>query len=256
VDEATGKLIGVRQEIAQLEQRSEEARAETFRQDQVERFIGRLEYALTTLDRSEEGSELADSIARLQRTLAELRKIYSEGAVNSKKANALQRVQTTASRILPMLDAEWPEAPIELVTEDLTVRVINRDRRDYLWEIGSGANWLAYHVAISLALQRFFLEEPGHPVPSFLIYDQPSQVYFPRGFDVEHAPLPGRSRDKDIAAVRSVFEAIGSEIIRAKGRLQAIVLDHAGPDVWGEIEGVTLTEEWPGNVALVPPEWL
>jgi hypothetical protein len=42
----------------------------------------------------------------------------------------------------------------------------------------------------------------------------------------------------------------------AKGRLQAIVLDHAGPDVWGEIEGVTLTEEWPGGVALVPPEWL
>lgn len=256
VDEATGELIGVRQQIAQLEQRSEAVRAETFRQDQIERFIGRLEQALLTLDRSEEGSELSEGIARLQNNLAALRRIYSEAAVNAKKATALQHVQTIAARIIPLLDAEWPEAPIELLTEDLTIRVINRDRKDYLWEIGSGANWLAYHIAITLALQRFFLEEAGHPVPSFLIYDQPSQVYFPRGFDVEHAPLPGRSRDKDIAAVRAVFETIGAEVVRAKGRLQAIVLDHAGPDVWGEIEGVALAEEWPGSVALVPPAWL
>jgi hypothetical protein len=34
--------------------------------------------------------------------------------------------------------------------------------------------------------------------------------------------------------VRKVFEAMGGEIVRAKGRLQAIVLDHAGPDVWGK----------------------
>jgi len=34
------------------------------------------------------------------------------------------------------------------------------------------------------------------------------------------------------------------------------VLDHAGADVWGEISGVTLAEEWRGDVKLVPPDWL
>jgi hypothetical protein len=53
-------------------------------------------------------------------------------------------------------------------------------RSDFLWEIGSGANWLAYHVATTLALQKFFLTEPHHAVPGLLIYDQPSQVYFPQ----------------------------------------------------------------------------
>lgn len=48
-------------------------------------------------------------------------------------------------------------------------------RDDYLWEIGSGANWLAYHIATTLALQRFFLDSPHHPVPALLVYDQPSQ---------------------------------------------------------------------------------
>jgi hypothetical protein len=82
-------------------------------------------------------------------------------------------------------------------------------------------------------------------VPGMLIYDQPSQVYFPRGFDVV-----------DIAAVWKVFAAMGREIVRAKGQLQAIVLDHAGADVWGELEGVTLVHEWRGTQKLVPPEWL
>jgi hypothetical protein len=135
--------------------------------------------------------------------------------------------------------------------------VIHTDREDYLWEIGSGANWLAYHVALTLALQRFFLEIPNHPVPGVLVYDQPSQVYFPRGFEDVDVDTPiGRTRDEDIAAVRAVFETLGSEVVRAGGRLQAIVLDHAGADVWGEIEGVTLAEEWRDENKLVPVEWL
>ena len=93
-------------------------------------------------------------------------------------------------------------------------------------------------------------------MPSFLIYDQPSQVYFPRGFEGGSNPLPGRTRDEDIAAVRAVFKTIGAEIVRAKGRLQAIILDHAGPDVWGEIEGVTLSEQWRDDFALVPLHWI
>jgi hypothetical protein len=68
--------------------------------------------------------------------------------------------------------------------------------------------------------------------------------------------LPGRSRDEDVAAVRKVFEALGNEIVKAKGRLQVIVLDHAGDDVWGEIPGVTLACEWRGTEKLVPVAWL
>jgi hypothetical protein len=257
VENATARLAAVRQRIALLEQKSEQVRAETYRQDRIERFIGRLEQALTTFDRSEEGSELASDIARIQARIDELRTIYSEAQVGRKLQNALRQVETYAGSILPSLDAEWPEAPIQIVVNDLTIKVIQKEREDYLWEIGSGANWLAYHVAVTLALQRFFLDEVHHPVPGFLVYDQPSQVYFPRGFetDAERAPT-GRTRDEDIAAVRSVFQVMGREVLRAKGRLQVIVLDHAGSDVWGEIEGVTLAYEWRGEDKLVPDEWI
>jgi hypothetical protein len=256
VEDAAGRLMSVRQEIALLEQKSEQVRAATFRQDRIERFVRRLEQALLSLDRSEEGSELSEQVSKLKTRIDNLRRIYSESQVNSKKANALRLIENIAAGIIPLLDAEWPTAPIQIVTDDLTIRVIHTDRSDYLWEIGSGANWLAYHVAVTLALQRFFLEQPNHPVPSVLIYDQPSQVYFPRGFEAEADVRRGRTRDEDIAAVRAVFETIGKEVVRAKGRLQAVVLDHAGADVWGEIEGVTLAEEWRGDIKLVPQHWL
>ena len=58
------------------------------------------------------------------------------------------------------------------------------------------------------------------------------------------------------AAIRAVFEALGAEVTRAAGRLQVIVLDHAGPDVWGEILGVTSIQDWRGDDKLVPVDWL
>ena len=257
VQAATERLSAIRQEISLLEQRSEQVRAETYRQDRIERFLGRLEQALQSFDRTDEDSELADEVAQLQVSIDELRKSYSESQVNRRTQNALRQIESIAGTIIPSLDAEWPNAPIEFVIKDLTIKVIHTEREDYLWEIGSGANWLAYHIAVTLALQRFFLEAPHHPVPAILVYDQPSQVYFPRGFEVGDDEIRiGRSRDEDIAAVRAVFETLGSEIVRAGGRLQAIVLDHAGPDVWGGIDGVVLVQEWRNENTLVPMEWL
>lgn len=108
----------------------------------------------------------------------------------------------------------------------------------------------------NLGVAEFFIEAPHHAVPGMLVYDQPSQVYFPRGFDAPYAFRDGRTRDEDIAAVRAVFTTISRQILEAKGQLQAIVLDHAGRDVWGEIEGVQLCEEWRGEDKLVPSDWI
>lgn len=256
VEQGTATLVAIRQEMVLLERRSAEVRAVTYRSDRIERFLGRLEQVLQLYERTGDDSKLPSEIDALKGLLAEQRRIYSESQVRQKQAAALKIVENYAAAIIPELDAEWPESPIEISVDDLTIRVVHTDRSDYLWEIGSGANWLAYHVAVMLALQRFFLTDIGHPVPGLIVFDQPSQVYFPRGFETEHVSERGRTRDQDILAIRAVFEALGTEIVRATGRLQIIVLDHAGPDVWGDIPGVTLIQEWRGDDKLVPLDWL
>jgi hypothetical protein len=256
VEKGTATLSAVRQEMLLLERRSAAVREATFRSDRIERFLGRLDQVIQLYERTGEDAKLPSEIEAIKGLIAEYRTIYSEGHVRQKQTAALKIIENYATTIIPKLDAEWPDAPIQLSIDDLTVRVIHTDRSDYLWEIGSGANWLAYHVAVMLALQRFFLTDIGHPVPALIVLDQPSQVYFPRGFDGEHVSELGRTRDEDILAIRSIFEALGAEVMRAKGRLQVIILDHAGPDVWGEIPGVTLIQEWRGEEKLVPLDWI
>jgi hypothetical protein len=50
--------------------------------------------------------------------------------------------------------------------------------------MGSGANWLYCHLALFLALHRYFASlGNAYSIPSILFFDQPSQVYFPSILD-------------------------------------------------------------------------
>lgn len=115
----------------------------------------------------------------------------------------------------------------------------------------------SYHVALSLALQGYFLRSPQHPVPALLVYDQPSQVYFPTrraGREVEKELDPAWESE-DVVAVRKVFALFDKIVAKTNGRLQIIVLDHANEEVWGGLENVHLVEEWRGK-GLVPEGWI
>ncbi len=257
VDTVLGDLAAVRTEIRTLEGQSDEARKVTTRGEEVSRFLGRLQEALRLYEAADTSSELNQEISTLRAEVERLTKLVSEHEIGRKLENALNTIQEISGRLIPQLDGEWPDAPIRLVIQDLTVRVIRETRDDFLWEIGSGANWLAYHVAISLALQGYFLRLPQHPVPALLIYDQPSQVYFParRAGTLADDELDPTWKNEDIAAVRKVFALFDNIITKTEGRLQIIVLDHADEDVWGGLTNVHLVEEWRGK-GLVPEVWV
>lgn len=249
------RLNEIRREIGMLERNSLQAKQAIDRFDRMERFLGRLEQALQLYDRSDQSAGLREEIDALKTQIAALQKQVSETEIGRKLRNAIDSIEACTGRLIPKLDAEWPDAPVRLMIQDLTVKVIRGTRDDYLWEIGSGANWLAYHVALTLALQIFFLNLPHHPVPGLLIYDQPSQVYFPRRTAGDGSADPVSWRDEDVVAVRKVFQLLGEQVAAANSRLQVIVLDHADEDVWGDLANVVLAEEWRDR-ALVPYDWL
>jgi hypothetical protein len=253
-EEVLLRLNEIRSEIDRLEQVSDAAREAADQFDRLERFLGRLEQALELYDRADQSSALRDEIAGLRSQIEQLQGEISEAEIRRKLNNALSRVENLASQFIPRLDAEWPDAPIKLIIDDLTVKIVRGRRDDFLWEIGSGANWLAYHVSTTLALQKYFLTEPHHPVPGLLIYDQPSQVYFPKRAAGGDSTDGTAWRDQDVVAVRKIFALLGAEAVVEKGRLQIIILDHAGDDVWGGLNGVALVDEW-RNHGLVPEEW-
>jgi len=257
VDTVLSDLSSVRLEIRTLEGQSDEARKVTTRGEEISRFMGRLEEAMRLYEAADTSSELNQEISTLREEVEKLSRLVSEHEIKRKLENALNTIQEISGRLIPQLDGEWPEAPIRLVIQELTVKVIRETRDDFLWEIGSGANWLAYHVALSLALQGYFLRLPQHPVPALLVYDQPSQVYFParRVGELTGDELDPAWRNEDVVAVRKVFALFDDIITKTNGRLQIIVLDHADEEVWGGLGNVHPVEEWRGK-GLVPVAWL
>lgn len=252
----TERLEGLRLRLSSAESRSKESRDERYRLGRIERLIGKIQQALLTYDSVTEDGELAGEVDELERRLKALSKLFSEGEIKRRTENALKRLTNLAAKIVPDLDAEDDSDPVELSINDLAVRVIGKQRANYLWEIGSGANWLSYHIAIAVALQQLFREFEHTPVPGFVIFDQPSQVYFPRKLarKIVDEDEPEWS-DEDVVAVRKVFNALVSAATAADGDLQFIVLDHAADDVWGKIDGVHSFEQWRDGTKLVPQSW-
>jgi hypothetical protein len=255
----TDKLQAVQIRTKALTQRSSDAKKMNYQTKMVERFIGRLENALQLQQKLAGDGELIAEVEQLRERVQQLDTEVRHGNPEARKRQALDVLNANAVRLLPDLDSERPNDPVSLEIKDLTVKVTGTDRSDYLSEIGSGSNWLSYHVAMILALQQFFISLRHSPVPGFVVIDQPSQVYFPKKVvlrEDEAIEEPEFKRDEDIAAVRKVFNVLGSVVGTAKGKLQVIVLDHAPRDVWGGIDNVVGLEEWRDGLKLVPVEWV
>ena len=250
------KAIQIRKKA--LSQRSTEAHSVQFKAQKAERFVGNLENALQLYRRLGQNAEVKVEVETLRERVQQLQSEMRNAKIEERKRRALSIVNSNAGRLLPELDTERPDAPISLEINDLTIQVIGPDRNDYLSEIGSGSNWLSYHIAVMLGLQEFFLSLEQTPVPNFLIMDQPSQVYFPRKVTIradESPEEPEWTRDEDIEAVQKAFTVMGNVVGRSNAKLQIIVLDHAPPSVWGSLLNIVEVEDWREGKKLVPPEW-
>lgn len=246
----------IRTRIREVEGGSKAAQDRSANLAAIDRFLGGLENGLSTYEKLDSDKSLLEELTKLQARIATLTALTNPAARIERTKVILREIEDICSRLTPKLDAEWPEARIRLSITELTVRVLRGTRKDFLWEVGSGANWLAYHVAMTVALQKLFMRTPDHPVPHLLVYDQPSQVYFPKRTIVETDKPSELLKDEDREAVRKVFSLLSEETVLASGRLQVIVLDHADDEIWSGLEGAVLVEEWRNGKKLVPMSWL
>jgi hypothetical protein len=239
-----------------IEVRNQRARQQKLLVTQGARFIGALEQALEVY----KGRERSASQDELDKMLARIETLKGELSGQSYRAK-LEAVHTRLTRwmgqIAENLDAETEDAEVQLDMKELTVAVSNENGgSDYLWQLGSGANWLTYHVAALLALHLLFSREKHSPVPGMLVFDQPSQVYFPRRLTDGSIEESYKIRDEDSEAVKRFFKTFGAAASTYQGHLQIIVLDHAGHQFWEGQEGIHFVQEWRNGDKLVPLSWL
>ena len=96
---------------------------------------------------------------------------------------------------------------------------------------------------------------PHSPVPQFVVFDQPSQVYFPKKLAGRQTDEEPKMLDEDVDAIRKAFIVFDKFVSYFSERFQIIVLDHA-PALWGDPSATDLVEEWRNGPKLVPTKWL
>jgi len=258
ISSAAERLRGIQLRRRALEQTSQQARALQYTMAATARFVGGLEADLRTYESVRSDGDLQREVATLRGRVNQLERDISEEEIRRRVERALRVVNLNAGRLIPDLDAERPNDPVSLSITDLSLKVGGRNREDFLWEIGSGSNWLSYHVAISLALQQFFISLARSAVPALLVYDQPSQVYFPKRLvdRLSDDEAEAQLKDEDVEAVQKIFKVLARTVGGSTVPLQIIVLDHASANVWGGIENVHLVEDWRDGRKLVPLDWL
>lgn len=269
ISEVEDGLSVVRRHRAELAETSDQA----FRQQQtiasVNRFLGRVEQSLSSIGPDSTEASLAVKVKALNQRIASLRARLDGAHRRTRLENALDTINSLAGEYARIAGVERAHEAISLDIRNLTLSIgSTAGRSDYLWEIGSGANWIGYHLAIMLALHEFWCTRNVNHVPSMLIIDQPSQVYFPDRWPED--PKPGtsqeshhlaegegdwmRERGDDIEGVRRIFATLSAGVVRCSGALQIVVLDHAGDITWEGIPNINVVDRWRGS-ALIPKDW-
>lgn len=259
------RLNAVRKQKQTLEGSKSERDAHRYMHAEMFRFIGGLEQALETVSYAQPDSELGLTLARLSERIRKIKGILDPQLVKNREDLSLKQIATKISHYAEHLQLERCRNHIKLDIKELTLQFQSNGRPDYLFEIGSGQNWMGYHISALCALQEFFVEQTNSPVPQFLVIDQPSQVYFPEAWPtVEADPSKNAPTEKktkisaDIAGVRRVFEALAEFRERTGNKVQVIVTEHAGEITWQGIKGVHVVGNWRegADEFLIPSDWL
>jgi DNA repair exonuclease SbcCD ATPase subunit len=175
-----GAISKVRQKRKYLENLSNVQAAQRQRVRQIYLIVGRVEQALENVSASRNVDELRERVKTLAQKIAELKRDLDPSAQRDRLKAAIDTVSAKIAHYAQLLQLEHATENVRLNIRELTLQFSRLSgRTDFLWEVGSGQNWVGYHVSALLALHEHFISLNQSPVPRFLVIDQPSQVYFP-----------------------------------------------------------------------------
>jgi energy-coupling factor transporter ATP-binding protein EcfA2 len=171
-------------------------------------------------------------------------------AVRENVASILNAVGVDMRSWAARLKLEHSDGPVRIDPVRLNVVADTVAGSVALDRMGSAANWVGYHLVAHLALHKFFREK-GRPVPRFVVFDQPTQAFYP-----PERPRPDTLddlEDADREAVARMFELLHDVAGMCAPTLQIIVTDHAHLDAdWFQD---AIVEEWRGGLKLIPSDW-
>jgi len=215
------------------------------------RAIGKISQYVETASNADNGSTLKSAIEVAQTRVAILEHELDPEAIREKLNAFMNIIGRYMSVYSDALELEHRGSQLRLDVRNLTVVADTLDGPVSLFRMGSGENWVGYHVLAHLALHKWFRQK-NRPVPGFIIFDQPSQAHYPPERDAEGSlDVLG---DEDQTAVLQLFKLIADAAAELAPELQIIVMDHA--DLNRDWFQLAIVERWRQGAKLVPQSWI
>tara|TARA_R110000868_G_scaffold138329_1_gene352290 strand:+ start:10850 stop:12757 length:1908 start_codon:yes stop_codon:yes gene_type:complete len=244
-----GELRNINKEAQRLLAEQNKLLNEQSKVDKIMQFLVDIKNAVYRCDGDSNGIK-----EKLDNILSQKNKLNIKSIYHLKKI-AYAIIDGYAQAIIAPLNSEYDD--IYFDEKRLSVKVKKGDSDDFfpLSETGSGSNWVASHIAMTLAIHRYGIDKKAL-FSSFIIYDQPSQVYYPH----ETEDSKGNISQKGVKEVSAMVKSMIDTVKETNGGLQVILLDHAGENVWGEHKDdihLVDSKPWRGKgQALIPRAWL
>jgi hypothetical protein len=213
---------------------------------------GRIDQYLSSIAVTEDAAmrRLREAVSNGRRRVEALEADLDPERVQDELVSRLAAVSNDMTRYANALELEHARGTVRLDLGRLTVVTDTDTGPAPLMRIGSGENWVGYHLATHLALHRFFARRE-RPVPRFLMLDQPTQVFYPSDVEIE-AGIPAGEETRQ--AVRRLYEVMRDFVAELDGAVQLIVCDHANlPGDWFQ---QAVRENWRDGRKLIPDQWI
>lgn len=215
------------------------------------RATGKISQYVETVSTADSASTLRSSVEAARTRVALLERELDPDAVREKLSAFLNIIGRYMSDYSDRLELEHRGSNLRLDIRNLTVVADTLDGAVPLYRMGSGENWVGYHVLAHLALHKWFRQK-RRPVPGFLIFDQPSQAHYPPERDADGSL--DVLADEDQTAVLRLFKLIADAAAELAPDLQIIVMDHA--DLKRDWFERAVTARWRKGEKLIPASWI
>lgn len=214
--------------------------------------LGRVSVYLENVPSDEvQPEDLSDAIAAARARVDAIERELRDEKVQEILDSIMNVIGRQMSSWAERLELEHARYPLRIDLSQLMVVADTETGPVPMSKMGSGENWVGYHIIAHLALHRHFVQM-NRPVPRFLFFDQPTQVYYPPERDAD-----GRLdilKDEDRAAVQRMFALILDVAAELAPNLQIVITDHA--DIDDDRFQQSVIARWRGGEKLVPQEWL
>lgn len=212
--------------------------------------LGRVSLYLESIPELPSTQHLEQRKERLNSEISTVEELVSTEVIQGKLESILSLIGSEMTEWAQELKLEHSERPLRFIHKKLTVVADSPDGPIPMERMGSGENWVGYHLITHLAFHKWFAAH-SRPVPHFLFLDQPSQVYFP--------PEPADDRsvddleDDDRTELRRMFKMVFDAVSDVAPGFQVIITEHA--DINEDWYQNSIRERWRGGVKLVPEDW-